>query len=122
MKIIELNIGLSSKTQGNLNPNVVLNSLTGRGFECLKYRLVESESKDGKETCLAWKGKPPSDWQAQLLDLAEKLGQDCIAVCGFIGHNPYDTFCADLWVSPEVEVEENLKSDKPGRFERDERL
>jgi hypothetical protein len=102
MKIIELNIGLSSKKLGTLNPNVVLNSLTGRGFECIKHRLVESVCKDGEETCLAWKGKAPADWQAQLADLSERLGQDCIAVCGFIGQSPYDTFCADLWVSPEA--------------------
>jgi hypothetical protein len=101
MKIIELNIGLSSKTLGNLSPCVVLNALTGRGFECVKYRLVESTSKDGAEKCLAWKGKPPGDWQAQLADLSDAFGQDCVAVTCFVGHDPYDCFCADLWVSTE---------------------
>lgn len=103
MKIIELNIGLSSKTQGTLNPNEVLNALTGRGFTLLKYRLQDSVSQDGKETCLAVKAECPNDWQSQLASLSDKLGQDCIAIVGFIGHSPYDTFCAPLWVSPEEE-------------------
>jgi hypothetical protein len=102
MKIIELNIGLESKTLGKLNACEVLNSLTGRGFECIKYRLAESESKDGLETCLAWKGTPPEDWQVQLRVLSDRYGQDCIAVACFIGHDPYDTFCAELWKSPEA--------------------
>lgn len=101
MKIIELNIGLASKTLGTLNPNEVLNSLTGRGFTLLKYRLVDSVSKDGKETCLAVKAECPNDWQEQLASLSDRLGQDCIALVGFIGHSPYDTFCAPLWVSTE---------------------
>lgn len=107
MKIIELNIGLSSKTQGTLNPNEVLNALTGRGFILLKYRLVESVSKDGKETCLAIKAECPADWQTQLASLSDKLGQDCIAIVGFIGRSPYDAFVPSLWVEPaKVEAQE----------------
>jgi hypothetical protein len=102
MKLIELNIGLDSKTLGKLNACEVLNALTGRGFECLKYRLAESTSKDGIETCLAWKGRPPIDWQSQIADLSDKLGQDCIAVVCFIGHDPYDAFIPTLWVTPEA--------------------
>lgn len=99
MKIIELNIGLTSKALGQLNYIEVLNALTGRGFECIKYRLVESVSQDGPETCLAYKGKAPADWQDQLASLSDNYGQDCIAIAGFIGQSPYDAFCADLWVS-----------------------
>lgn len=101
MKLIELNIGLSSKALGQLNYIEVINSLTGRGFELINYRVVESVSKDGPEKCLAWKGKPPIDWQNQLASLSDKYGQDCIGIAGFIGHDPYDTFCADLWASPD---------------------
>lgn len=100
MKIIELNIGLSSKTLGKLSHIEILNALTGRGFECLKYRLVESTCKDGPEVCLAWKGTPPSDWQEQLASLSDKLGQDCIGIAGFIGQSPYDAFIPSLWVTP----------------------
>jgi hypothetical protein len=101
MKLIELNIGLTSKSLGKLNHVEVLNALTGRGFECLKYRLVESISNDGAETCLAWKGTPPADWQNQLASLSDKLGQDCIAITAFIGQSPYDAFVPSLWVEPE---------------------
>jgi len=100
MRIIELNIGLSSKTHGAINYIKVLNSLTGRGFETLKYRIVESVSNDGKELCMAWKGKAPADWQEQLASLSDKYGQDCIAVCGFIGHDPYDCFLPECWKTP----------------------
>lgn len=102
MKLIELNIGLASKTLGTLNPNEVLNALTERGFILIKYRLVDSVSRDGKETCLAVKCECPADWQTQLASLSDKLGQDCISLCGFIGHSPYDAFCAELWKSPEA--------------------
>lgn len=98
MKIIELNIGLASKTLGNLNPSEVLNALTGRGFRLINYRLQESTCRDGNETCLAIKTECPDDWQTQLARLSDKLGQDCIAVVGFIGRNPYDTFTPSLWV------------------------
>lgn len=111
MKIIEINIGLSSKTLGILNPNEVLNALTGRGFALIKYRLVDSISKDGKETCLTVKTECPDDWQFQLAGLSDKLGQDCVAVVGFIGHSPYDAFCADLWKSPEAEETKEIFND-----------
>lgn len=100
MKIIELNIGLNSKTQGTLNPNEILNALTGRGFTLIKYRVQESQCKDGIEKCLAVKAECPADWQTQLASLSDKLGQDCIALCGFVGHSPYDAFCAELWAAP----------------------
>ena len=100
MKIIELNIGLTSKTLGKLNPNEVLNALTGRGFTILRYRLAESISQDGPEKCLAVKCEVPSDWQSELSDLADHFGQNCIAIVGFIGHAPYDTFIPSRWVSP----------------------
>lgn len=99
MKLIELNIGLHSKTLGKLNYVEILNSLTGRGFEVIKYRIVESTCKDGKELCLAVKSTPPRDWQAQLASLSDNLGQDCISVAGFIGRDPYDTFIPSLWKS-----------------------
>lgn len=122
MKIIELNIGLASKTQGTLNPNEVLNALTGRGFILLKYRLVDSVSKDGKETCLAVKAECPADWQTQLASLSDKLGQDCIALCGFIGHSPYDAFCADLWVEPVAPVAVQLSECQAIQAEHAKRL
>ena len=100
MKLIEINIGLSSKTLGNLNPNEVLNSLTGRGFNLITYRVQESVCKDGEERCLAVKVEAPEDWQVQLRVLSDRYGQDCIAVVGFIGHSPYDAFVPSLWVEP----------------------
>lgn len=100
MKIIELNIGLSSKTQADLNFVEVLNALTGRGFTLITYRVVTSACKDGEEKCLACKVECPDDWQGQLATLSDKLGQDCIAVVGFIGHSPYDAFVPSLWVEP----------------------
>ena len=102
MKLIELNIGLSTPQGGQINFIEVLNALTGRGFVLITYRVVTSQCKDGEEKCLAVKCKAPQDWQEQLASLSDKLGQDCIAVVGFIGHSPYDTFCADLWKSPEA--------------------
>jgi hypothetical protein len=101
MKIIELNIGLSTPQGGQLNFIEVLNALNARGFDLITYRLHDSICKDGVEKCLAVKLTPPADWQSQLASLSNKFGQDCIAVVGFIGHAPYDTFCADLWKSPE---------------------
>lgn len=103
MKIIELNIGLSTPQGETLNPCAVLNALTGRGFELITYRQHDSVCKDGIEKCLAVKCTPPADWQEQLRKLSNGLKQDCIAITGFIGHAPYDTFCADLWKSPENE-------------------
>jgi hypothetical protein len=104
MKIIELNIGLSTPQGGQINFIEILNALTGRGFVLIAYRVQTSICKDGEEKCLAVKCEAPQDWQSQLASLSDKLGQDCIAVVGFIGHAPYDTFCADLWKSPEVEA------------------
>jgi hypothetical protein len=100
MKIIELNIGLSSKTQASLNYIEVLNALTARGFNLITYRVQTSVCKDGEEKCLAVKCEAPSDWQDQLATLSDKLGQDCIGVVGFIGHSPYDAFVPSLWVEP----------------------
>lgn len=100
MKIIELNIGLSSKTREELNFVEVLNALNARGFNLIAYRLHDSVCKDGVERCLAVKCEAPSDWQSQLATLSDKLGQDCIAVVGFIGHSPYDAFVPSLWVEP----------------------
>lgn len=105
MKLIELNIGLSSKTLGNINPNEVLNSLTGRGFIIHKYRIQESQCRDGVEKCLAVKCETKEDWQVQLRVLSDRYGQDCIAVVGFIGHSPYDAFCPSLWVEPVPEID-----------------
>jgi hypothetical protein len=106
MKIAELNIGLSSKSLGELNHETVLNELKVCDFRVITSRVVESTSEDGKELCLACKVELPNDWQNSLAYLSDKLGQDCIAVVGFIGHAPYDTFAPSLWVSPEVETPE----------------
>jgi hypothetical protein len=106
MKIAELNIGLSSKSLGKLNPETVLNELRVCDFRIIASRVAESESIDGKEQCLTVKVELPENWQRDIAYLADKLGQDCIAVCGFIGQAPYDTFCAGLWVSPEKPKEE----------------
>lgn len=86
----------------NLNWIECLNALTGRGFVVLSYRLVESVSNDGPETCLAVKAECPEGWQTHLASLAEKWGQDCIAIAGFIGPAPYDTFCAEYWKTPDI--------------------
>jgi hypothetical protein len=102
MKILELNIGLSTPQGGQINFIEVLNALNARGFDLITYRLHDSICKDGVEKCLAVKVKAPDDWQSQLASLSDKWGQDCIAVCGFIGHSPYDAFCADLWKAPEA--------------------
>ena len=104
MKIAELNIGLSSKSLGEITPFQVEVELKGFGFEIITSRTVESESKDGKEKCFACKVRLPKDWQSRLARIAEVLEQDCIAVTGFIGHAPYDAFCAELWVSPEKQL------------------
>lgn len=111
MKIIELNIGLHSKTHGKQNPVEILNALTGRGFVLIKYRVAQSTSEDGEEPCLAVKAQAPSDWQDQIAKLAHKLGQDCIAVCGFIGHNPYDAFVPEYWITPETPEEGDKDTD-----------
>lgn len=102
MKLIELNIGLTSAKLGTITACEALNALQNRGFVLITYRTQESVCKDGKETCLAVKCEAPSDWQERLADLAKHLGQDCIAVCGFIGPAPYDTFAPSLWVSSET--------------------
>jgi hypothetical protein len=100
MKIAELNIGLSSKTLGEIKPFEALRDLQIAGFKIITHRTQDSVSNDGKETCLAVKVECPDGWQERLASVSDALGQDCIAVVGFIGKSPYDTFCADLWVSP----------------------
>ena len=102
MKIAELNIGLSSKTLGQITETRALNQLGIHGFKVIAKRTQESVSKDGKETCLACKVELPDKWQEKLRAIADNLGQDCITVAGFIGQSPYDTFCPKLWVSPET--------------------
>ena len=116
MKIIELNIGLSTPNGGKINPNEVLNALTGRGFNLITYRLQESTCKDGVETCLAVKTNAPDDWQSQLASLSDKLGQDCIAVVGFIGHSPYDAFIPSLWVTPEKTAQDEFNGYTKAEF------
>lgn len=101
MKIAELNIGLSSKSLGEIPEYVALNWLHTYGFKVIAKRTQESVSADGKELCLACKVELPENWQAKLASVASELGQDCIAVVGFIGCAPYDTFAPEVWVSPE---------------------
>jgi hypothetical protein len=103
MKIAEINVGLSSKTLGEkITQYAALNWLRAHGFRVLAHRLQASESEDGAELCLACKVELPDDWQAKLASVADELGQDCIAVVGFVGHAPYDTFIPSLWVTPSV--------------------
>lgn len=97
---LELNIGLSSKTLGELNPVAIVNALTGRGFHTLKFKVVESTCEDGKELCLAVQTLAPNDWQDQITDLAKSLGQDCIACALFLGSDPYEEFDERLWKTP----------------------
>ena len=97
MKNIELNIGLSSKTLGTINPIEVLNALTGAGFTLLAYRVVPSACADGGEDCLAVQATAPREWEAQLDALAVRYGQDCIAVTLFAGPAPYKSFVAKYW-------------------------
>ena len=102
MKIAELNIGLSSKRLGEITPETALNELYVHDFRVISSRIVKSVSEDGVENCLACKVELPNGWQENLVHVSNELGQDCIAVAGFIGQSPYDTFCAELWQSPEV--------------------
>jgi len=120
MKIAELNIGLSSKSLGEISEIKPLRLLKEHDFNVITYRLSESESKEGKETCLAVKVELPQSWQYALKIIAEELGQDCIAVVGFIGRNPYDTFAPEFWVSPETPDENpsNLKIENKQNKER----
>jgi hypothetical protein len=111
MKIAELNIGLSSRTLGEISAENVLSLLKAESFQIITFRIVESISNDGKELCLAVKVECPEGWQDKLADIAAYFGQDCITVVGFIGHEPYDTFIKKLWVTPDekqhiVELEE----------------
>lgn len=102
MRTLEINIGLSSKEFGEIHPETALNELRVQGFEILTYRLHESTCDDGKELCLAARVGLPEDWQVGLAFIADKLGQDCIAIAGFIGQSPYDTFVPSFWVSPAI--------------------
>ena len=101
MKIAELNIGLSSKTLGKITPETAIAKLVQYKFVIITYRVVPSSSLDGEELCLAVKVQCPKNWQGALKWVADELGQDCVAVVGFIGQSPYDTFAPSLWVSPE---------------------
>jgi hypothetical protein len=115
MKTLEINIGLSSKEFGEIHPETALNELRIQGFEILTYRLQESTCDDGAETCLSARVGLPDDWQVGLSYLADKLGQDCIAIAGFTGARPYASFDASLWVP--VDEQENTAD-----FETEERL
>ena len=103
---IQLNIGLSSKTLGTLNPIVILNALTGAGFIRTTHRIAPSSCEDGAEDVLAWQGHAPAYWERELTALAKRHGQDCIAyrVEAFSGPSPYDEFDASLWKSPVTEA------------------
>lgn len=101
MKTIALNIGLHSKTQGQLNPIAILNALTGRGFHVLNYRVAQSTCEDGAEPCLAVRCKANVGFHAELENLAEDYGQDCIAFAGFAGPACYATFYSQYWISPD---------------------
>lgn len=100
---IELNIGLHSKKLGNQNPIEMINALTGRGFEIVAYRVAQAICDDGQEPCLAVRGYAPDDWQAQVYSLAEKYGQDCIAVSLFVGPSTYSSFDASRWITPDLD-------------------
>lgn len=99
MKTLEINIGLNSKEFGVIHHETALNKLRIQGFQIIAYRLQESTCDDGDETCLAARVGLPEDWQGGLASLADKLGQDCIAIAGFAGARPYASFDASLWVS-----------------------
>jgi hypothetical protein len=106
MKRIELNIGLHSKTHGILNPIAILNALTGRGFVIIHYRVAQSTCEDGQEPCLAvrvgWPNTRPLDNViVELNRLAIDYGQDCIALTGFAGPAPYESFDPQYWITPE---------------------
>jgi hypothetical protein len=101
-KTLELNIGLSSKELGEIHPETALNELRVQGFDILAYRVQESTCEDGKELCLACKVGLPDDWQTGLSFIADKLGQDCIGLAGFIGARPYESFLPSLWVSSSI--------------------
>lgn len=115
MKIAELNIGLRSKSLGEITPETVLSLLKAERFNIITFRLQESVSLDGNEICLACKVILPDDWQAKLAIIADYLGQDCIAVVGFIGARPYDNFNGLLWVPGNAQ-------ESPVEFETEERL
>lgn len=98
MKIAELNIGLSSKSLGGIEPETALQCLKVWNFRIISYRIAESEAEGEKELCLACKViLPDYHWQSALLKVCEDLGQNCIALAGFIGHDPYDTFISKHW-------------------------
>lgn len=97
MKLAEINIGLTSKTLGEISEEQAFIPLTAYGFEIIAYRIAESVAAGEKELCLAVKVVLPERWQEKLSEVAEILGQDCIAVVGFIGCAPYDTFIRKHW-------------------------
>ena len=101
-RTLEINIGLSSRTLGEIHPETALNELRVQGFEILAYRVVESTCEDGKELCLSVRVGVPEDWQVGLSFIADKLGQDCIAFAGFAGARPYASFDGLLWVSSSI--------------------
>jgi len=110
MKKIEINIGLSSKPLGELNPIKIVNALTGRGFHVLAYRVAPSSSEDGPELCLACRVavRDTCPWDNVIRDLnklAVDYGQACIAFTGFAGPDSYETFDPKYWITPEAKPE-----------------
>jgi hypothetical protein len=101
-KKAEINIGLSSKTLGEITPKQAIDELLGFEFNITTYRVVPSSCADGAEDCLAARVELPDDWQARLARIAEVLGQECIGVTLFVGADPYDSFDPSLWVTPEA--------------------
>ena len=98
----EINIGLSSKTLGEITPGQAIDELLGFEFNITAYRVVPSSCEDGAEDCLAARVELPEDWQWRLERIAEVLGQECIAATLFAGAEPYDSFDPDFWITPEA--------------------
>lgn len=113
---LELNIGLSSKTLGIINPVQVLNALTGAGFALVAYRVVPSDCTDGAEDCLAVIAEAPADALKQLAALSERYGQECIAFAGFAGPDPYPAFDRTFWKEP-VEIEREASKPRLEAFQ-----
>jgi hypothetical protein len=101
---IEINVGLSSKTLGEINPKEVLNSLTGRGFILEAFRVVPSDCKDGSEDCLTIRTQAPEDWQFHIAEISALYGQECIGCALFLGPEPYDEFDPTLWKTPTIQA------------------
>jgi hypothetical protein len=106
MKTAELNIGLSSNIIGEISPRTVERALNYHGFTVIESRLAESEAEGETELCFACKVELPENWQEELFEVSLTLGQNCIAVAGFIGRKPYDAFIARHWISPDKEEPE----------------